>query len=526
MIIFNGKIRMASDITFTLTRKTISQTATAGAFGSSISGRRNQIVGLFSVGTSRVLYGIGKTENGELGVYNSVTSNLTNIGANNSTGFSAYLSNSYLITGGENHYAMVYRDNDITIQDRILTWGDNRYYQLGRGYDTSGINQIEKSRSPAFADISLTLQGTNYVRMINSGGFHTHVVTQQGRVINWGSNEYGQLGRATRLGETLSGASAEDITNLLSISGETPFAVYSGKYHTNLITLSGNVWAYGNNQYGQLGVNPSTYNVSYGAHKINISNVLEIATGDYFNAALKEDGTVWGWGDNREGQISDNISSPSTFTTPQQISPIGTTIVNIATGSNHLAMLKNDGTVLFSGRNDEYQAQLPSSRNRSFGFLHAAANNTFFMDIASMLYGNGEGYPSSPLLGADVSTSQNTTLITTNSLLNVYRAYMYPSLLTITYNLTPAPILQGRNAIIVFDEDAVKTSSDYQKDQKALCLLTRIEELNNVSRADCVEMGSSTPTQRVNLRFRSFQEKMLYERALNITGNQSVLRNS
>lgn len=515
---------MSSDITFTLTRKTISQSSAAGAFGSSIAGRKNQIVGLFSVGTSRVLYGIGKTENGELGVYNSVVSNLTNIGANNSVGFAAYLPNSYLITGGESSYAMVYRDNDITIQDRILTWGDNTKYQLGRGYDSSGINVLPKSRSPAYADISLTLQGNNFVRMINSGGFHTHVVTQQGRVINWGSNEYGQLGRPTRLGETLSGASAEDITSSLNLSGEIAFAVYSGKYHTNVISLSGNVWAYGNNQYGQLGVNPASYTLSYGTHKINISNVIEVAGGDYFSAALKGDGTVWGWGDNQYGQISDD--GGSVILTPSQISPTGTVIVNIAAGSNHLAMLKNDGTVLFSGDNTDYQAQLPSSRNRSFGYLHAVANNTFFVDIAAMLYGIGEGYPDSPLLGADISTSQAVSLITTNSLLNVYRAYIYPPLLTIEYNLIPEEVPQGRDAIIVFDEDAVKSSTDYLRDSKALCLLNRIEQLNNVTRADCIEMGAAPPTQRVNLVFRSFKEKMLYERSLTITGNQSVLRNT
>jgi alpha-tubulin suppressor-like RCC1 family protein len=515
---------MSSDITFTLSRRTISQTV--GAFGTSIAGRKNQIVGLFRVGTSRVLYGIGKTENGELGVYNSVVSNLTNIGANNSVGFAAYLPNSYLIAGGESSYAMVYRDNDVTIQDRILTWGDNSVYQLGRGYDASGENIILKSRSPAYVELPLTLQGVNYVRMINSGGFHTHVVTQQGRVINWGSNEYGQLGRPTRLGETLSGASAEDITSSLNLSGETTFAVYSGKYHTNIITLSGNVWAYGNNEYGQLGENPASYTLSYGTHKIDISNVIEVAAGDYFSAALKEDGTVWGWGDNRYGQISDDISAPLEFYKPEQISPTGTVIVNIAAGSNHLAMLKNDGTVLFSGRNDEFQAQLPSSRNRSFGYLHAAANNTFLVDIASSLFGIGEGYPDSPLLGADVSTSQSVSIITTNSLLNVYKQYIDGPIILIQYNLIPIPEPQGRDAIIIFDEDAVKSSTDYLRDSKALCLLNRIEQLNNVTRADCIEMGSAPPTQRVNLVFRSFKEKMLYERSLTITGNQSVLRNT
>jgi alpha-tubulin suppressor-like RCC1 family protein len=519
---------MSSDITFTLTRKTIPQTSAFGAFGTSIAGRRNQLVGLFQVGTSRVLYGIGTTLSGELGVYNSVVSNLTNIGANNSIGFGAYLPNSYLIAGGESSYAMVYRDNDITIQDRILTWGDNSVYQLGRGYDDSGNNIISKSRSPAYADISLTLQGANFVQMINSGGFHTHVITQSGKIINWGSNEFGQLGRATRFGETLSGASAEDITSsfLPTICDETPFAVYSGKYHTNLITKQGHVWAYGNNEYGQLGVDPAiTYTSSYTPHKINISDVVEATGGDYFSAVLKTNGSVWGWGDNLEEQITSDPSS--IILSPVQISPSGAVIVNIAAGSRHLVMLKNDGTILFSGRNNEYQAQLPNTRNRSFSFLHAVANNSFFVDIANSLYGIGEGYPDSPLLGADVSTSENSvSIITSNSLLNVYQAYMYPPLLSISYNLIPVSAPQGRDAIIVFDEDAVKSSRDYLRDTKALCLLNRIESLNQVSRADCVEMASAAPTQRVNLVFRSYQEKMLYERSLVITGNQSVLKDS
>ena len=58
----------------------------------------------------------------------------------------------------------------------------------------------------------------------------------------------------------------------------------------------------GDNEYGQLGVgttDPSNKPLTV----LGLQDVESVSAGHYHSIALKEDGTVWTWGDNSEGQL-------------------------------------------------------------------------------------------------------------------------------------------------------------------------------------------------------------------------------
>ena len=131
----------------------------------------------------------------------------------------------------------------------------------------------------------------------------------------------------------------------------TTTASYSTVGPKTLTTLT----AWGENFFGQLGnVTP----LPYGSHSntpVEVSDlegaeVKAISGGQLHSLALKDDGTVLAWGLNQDGQLGDGTTTDSS-STPVQVKdpndPSGylTSVSVIAAGSSHSLALKSDGTV-------------------------------------------------------------------------------------------------------------------------------------------------------------------------------------
>jgi alpha-tubulin suppressor-like RCC1 family protein/fibronectin type 3 domain-containing protein len=120
-----------------------------------------------------------------------------------------------------------------------------------------------------------------------------------------------------------------------------------GYAHTIALKNDGTVWTWGNNSYGQLGDGTTT--LSNRPQMIaNISGVKVVAAGTYHNLVLKNDGTVWAWGSNGSGQLGDG-----TYTTRKVPQPVAnlSNVKAIAAGESFSAVLKEDGTVWTWGGN-------------------------------------------------------------------------------------------------------------------------------------------------------------------------------
>jgi hypothetical protein len=101
------------------------------------------------------------------------------------------------------------------------------------------------------------------------------------------------------------------ITTLSSIR-----TVAAGGYHSLALDSSGNVWATGLNDHGQLGLG-DTDNLNTWTQVTALSGIVSIAAGEYHSIAIDSDGHVWAWGYDSTGQLGDGLTAD--VSTPEQV---------------------------------------------------------------------------------------------------------------------------------------------------------------------------------------------------------------
>lgn len=79
-----------------------------------------------------------------------------------------------------------------------------------------------------------------------------------------------------------------------------------------------------------------------------MSNVKSIATGYNYSMAIKNDGTVWTWGENNNGQLD---NSTTRRYSPTRISSLAG-VSKLSGGYNFTIALKDDGSIFSWGDNN------------------------------------------------------------------------------------------------------------------------------------------------------------------------------
>ncbi|MDQ0059947.1 RCC1 domain-containing protein [Paenibacillus harenae] len=196
------------------------------------------------------------------------------------------------------------------------------------------------------------------VTMVAGGTDHTLDLKQDGTVWAWGNNEYGQLGDGTTI-DRYTPVQVQGLDSVVAISAGSGFSM--------ALKSDGTVWAWGGNWNGQRGDSSVPYR-NIPVQVTTLSSVVAIASGHYHNLAVKSDGTVWAWGWNIHGVLGDgrwNIhdaavgeGSMNGSSSPVQVQGLGS-VVDVAAGHLHSLALKSDGTVWAWGNNDSGQHGVP-----------------------------------------------------------------------------------------------------------------------------------------------------------------------
>ena len=123
--------------------------------------------------------------------------------------------------------------------------------------------------------------------------------------------------------------------------------VSSGSNHTLALGVDGSLWAWGNNNIGQLG--DGSFQNIYTPIQIGNSYDWELIEASLdVSFAIKKDGSLWAWGDNRNGKLGlGNIQVASTPT------EVGTSKwISISGGLNYTFAVKSDNSLWRWGNGD------------------------------------------------------------------------------------------------------------------------------------------------------------------------------
>lgn len=226
------------------------------------------------------------------------------------------------------HYSLGLKNNN-----SLYAWGRNQHAQFGNGENKNTIKLV--NNNTFWKEISSSVSSYNG---------HSLAIQTDGTLWAWGQNNDGQLGNGT----TYTHQSLP-----LKVGNNNNWSKISNGFHFSVaLNEDGVLWAWGRNSRRQLGLAGSTSNRTIPVLVNNDSNWVDISAGAEFVIALKNNGTLWAWGYNSDGQLGNG--STSTLETPTQIGSDSNWIA-ISTGHQHSIGLKSDSTLWTWGSNQHGQ---------------------------------------------------------------------------------------------------------------------------------------------------------------------------
>jgi len=215
----------------------------------------------------------------------------------------------------------------------LYTWGLNIDHALGR--TTDQINALPG-----------VVRGLPAMQAVAVGDNFMIALSREGEVFSFGSNSAGQLGlghlRNVGIAERVELNASTDSASTLSVSKDTastPTAsiksIAVGATHVLALCRDGDVYAWGSNQYGQLGHQRNRY-ASQPTLIEMPEKITALAAGTHFSLALTEAGDVYAWGWNGFGQLATNDTQPRS--TPTRVLGLAQ-IQTIAAGEMHALAL-------------------------------------------------------------------------------------------------------------------------------------------------------------------------------------------
>ncbi|XP_069060335.1 X-linked retinitis pigmentosa GTPase regulator isoform X1 [Pleurodeles waltl] len=186
------------------------------------------------------------------------------------------------------------------------------------------------------------------------GDEHTAVVTGNGKLYMFGSNNWGQLGLK-------SGNTITKPTCVKALKSEKVKFAACGRNHTLVYTDRGSVYAAGGNSEGQLGLGHTEETTGFKEITFftNQYKIKQLSAGSNTSAALTVDGKLFMWGDNSEGQIGQ--ANEANASAPRQVD-VKKPISCVSCGYYHSALVTKDGELYTFGEPENGKLGLSSKQ--------------------------------------------------------------------------------------------------------------------------------------------------------------------
>ena len=173
---------------------------------------------------------------------------------------------------------------------------------------------------------------------ISGGVEFSWILTPSGKLLySWGSNYLYQLGDGTTINKS----------SPVQIGSRSWIAIAKGSSHSLGISNDGKLFAWGANNEGQLGDNDPLPYPEQSPSQIGSSNWSAISAGLDVSFAIRSDGKLFAWGKAINGQLGDG-------TTINKSSPVqigSSSWIAVSAGASHAVGLRSGGTLFTWGAN-------------------------------------------------------------------------------------------------------------------------------------------------------------------------------
>jgi alpha-tubulin suppressor-like RCC1 family protein len=197
---------------------------------------------------------------------------------------------------------------------------------------------------------------------IDSGMYHTLAMTSDGKVYTWGYDNYGQQG---------DGVQADAFMNTphrvtLNLVNKKVVDIAAGDYTSHVVTADGEVYSWGSNDTGQIG-NGTTAVLVPTPTRANLPagvRAAQISSEDDSVMVVDDAGKVWAWGSGDGGLLGQMNANGTAYTVSNQHSPVAVKdktgaqmsgVREVSVGWVHSMAITTDGRLLVWGRNSQSQ---------------------------------------------------------------------------------------------------------------------------------------------------------------------------
>lgn len=236
----------------------------------------------------------------------------------------------------------------------VWAWGDNRFGQLG-GSTPDACGTDAEDLYPC-ATSAIRIDNLPIIRAVSAGTQQSYGIDESGQVWAWGNDEYGQLGRGTF------GNAVNPTPALVLTDGDVPFGnspetaavqVSSGFIHTLALTADGTVYAWGAGGQGRLGLGDENAR-NRAAVVEGLPPIVFVQAGQFHSLAVDDQRRLWAWGAGGDGQ---QALAPGTHQMePRLVTGPGAEDLRGAVGGwAHTATIDGTGALYAVGRGTEGQ---------------------------------------------------------------------------------------------------------------------------------------------------------------------------
>ncbi|MCL2601818.1 MAG: InlB B-repeat-containing protein [Treponema sp.] len=239
----------------------------------------------------------------------------------------------------------------------LYAWGRNRYYQLA--HDTNATDAAGKRENPTPTRVG----GASDWILVNGAFHHTLGIRRVGQnerlewgtLWAWGRQQYGKLGN-----NKTADANIKDLQQVGGAGGYNDWIYADAGIEASYgIRLDGTLYAWGHAANGRLG-NPD--NTTDQGTPIPVGSAAQraspewkfdsVTSAGHHAVAIRKDGTLWAWGQNDKGQIGNGKTD--NITTPVEIKhPDGLKWKSASAGFDFTIALDVNGTAYSWGNNDD-----------------------------------------------------------------------------------------------------------------------------------------------------------------------------